>query len=215
MHEASPSAPRECPTPLVLLRTPRLTYPVKDAAAAEAENEEYRNWAEMFALRGYTAVEVDISVFPENATTPTEDGVVLESASGKDFPEPINSAKSALNDQLRLLNIPFAPVLIASGPAGLVAQAYVSDHRASGLVLIDPPADEDPRSGEKGWAWPAFTYEPRFPILLMPNNASVDQTRVGRAAADGVGRGGKGVSVVPTKDGPRGEKTRLVSAVLW
>jgi hypothetical protein len=204
VHDAWSGAARECPTPLVLLRTPRLTYGGADAAEAES----FRSWADMFASRGYTAVEVDVSVDPNAESASTE-------GDGPSFPEPIKSAKTALNAQLRLLNIPFAPVVIASGPAGLVAQAYVSDHPASGLVLVDPPADEDPRD-KAAWAWPKFNYEPRFPILLVPTEEAASAakgSRVGAAAEDGVGRGGQGVSIVAVEDGVRGEKTRMVSCL--
>jgi hypothetical protein len=205
----------------VLLRTPRLTY----GAAGAAHDEDFHAWADTFAARGYTAVEVDVTVTPP-AEAQTASASGSASANGSEngsephdhiaFPEPIASAKRALNAQLRLLNIPFAPVLIASGPAGLVAQAYVSDHAASGLVLLDPPADEDPRRKDEaeatGWAWPKFNYEPRFPILLMGEGEAVEGSRVGKAAAEGVRRGGQGVSVERLVDGVRGEKTRMVSS---
>jgi len=214
IHDASSAASRECPTPLVLLRTPRLTYGETDPA----HEESYRAWADTFAARGYTAVEVDVSVDPNAGASETAANGESNGTDHASFPEPINSAKAELNAQLRLLNIPFAPIVIASGPAGLVAQAYVSDHRASGLVLVDPPSDTDPRKDKNGWTWPQFNYEPRFPILLMPaeNPEAVKSSRVGKAAEEGVGRGGQGVQIQAVVDGVRGDGTRLVSLrPLW
>ncbi|KAL1407469.1 hypothetical protein Q8F55_006902 [Vanrija albida] len=191
VREASGFAPRESPTPLVLLRSPGITWPGVD----KATEAEWAPWADMLSQRGYTTVEVDVSAAADEAS-----------------PSPVIAASKALNSQLRMLGIPFAPIVIASGPASLVAQAYVSDFPASGLVLVSPPPDADPRAeGDAAWPWPEFSYEPHFPILLVGDEAALEHTRVGRAAADGVGRGGKGVSLAPEIDGPRGDKTRYVS----
>jgi hypothetical protein len=220
VREAHPSAARECPTPLVLLRTPGLSFP------AAQPQDDWRQWADMFSLRGYTTVQVDVSVATSSHLVGVEEpegGAEAAAISG-----PVKQAASALNDQLRLLAIPYAPVIIAAGPGCLVAQAYVSDYRASGLVLIAPPPDEDPRGGgvgvatggakaaggeaSKPFAWPRFGFEPRFPILVMADAAgegAVRASRLGREALDSPG--GRGVSVMTMKDGARGEGTRMVS----
>lgn len=252
IREAHPSAPRESPTPLILLRTPGIAYPSPYASptspsstatsAAEAE-DTWRLWADMFSKRGWTTVEVDVSVSvplstssPDSLSSPAQtqaqDTAQEEKEGG--ISAPIKAASDALSAQLRLLAIPFAPVIIASGPACLVAQAYVSDHPASGMVLIEPPPDQDPREaggagvggsvqfqgakaaggGAKPFAWPTFRYEPRFPILLVaPQGAedAVRATRVGGVA--GQRPGGRGVSVMIEKDGARGDGTRMVSEV--
>jgi hypothetical protein len=190
---------------------------------SKATEETWYEWADMFATRGYTTVEVDVSVASAPASAAdTANGSSDDSSNGNgapSFPREIAAAKSALNDQIRLLNIPFAPIIVASGSSCLVAQAYISDHAASGLVLVSPPPDADPRTEattqEAGWAYPQFTYEPRFPILLVAEpgqEEAVTASRVGSAAEDGVGRGGKGVSIQVATEGPRGEKTRMVSS---
>ncbi len=118
--------------------------------------------------------------------------------------------------------IPFPPIIIASGLSCLVTQAYIEDNPASGLVLINPPSDSDPRpdvASKDDWQWPSFTYEPRFPILVLTDRAnrsgesSANTSRIMEAASKGVRRGGKGVSVESLSDGVRGEKSRVVS--LW
>lgn len=80
--------------------------------------------------------------------------------------------------------------------------------------MVDPPPDADPRAKgaqDGGFAWPSFSYEPRFPILIVARQGDAqrieDETRVGQAAKDGVGRGGKGVEVIEEVDG-YGDKTR-------
>ncbi|BEI85074.1 hypothetical protein CcaverHIS002_0504750 [Cutaneotrichosporon cavernicola] len=223
VRPASPSASRECPTPLVLVRTPGLSYP----AANPCTQETWKVWADMFALRGYTTVEVDVSVttghqgLVDEAVTTGHEGLAEKEA--KDIGGPVKQAADALDGQLRRLGIPFAPVIVASGPACLVAQAYVSDYRASGLVLIEPPPDQDPRvqvatsgakaaGGEasKAFAWPRFRFEPHFPILVMSPPQAEGDVRASRLGQEALEEpGGRGVSVMVEKDGPRGEETRM------
>jgi hypothetical protein len=124
-----------------------------------------------------------------------------------------------LASQIRLLAIPFPPILIASGASCLLTQAYIEDNPASGLVLVSPPPDQDPdtsssagRVGVRDWEWPQFRYEGTFPILLIDGDeGGRSRSRLGKMAENGVGRGGKGVSLERLVDGPRGEKSRVVS----
>ena len=44
-----------------------------------------------------------------------------------------------LASHIRLLAIPFAPVIVARAGGTLIAQTYVSSHPASALLLISPP----------------------------------------------------------------------------
>lgn len=156
----------------------------------------------MFAEKGYTSLELDLSApVSSNDTTTTT--------------SPLGAMTTLLASQIRLLAIPFPPVLVSSGMSCLLTQAYVEDNPASGLILVNPPPDLDPRKGKgregegagEGWAWPVFGFEPRFPILVMGATGG----RLVEASKDGVGRGGKGVSVEELMDGPRGERSRIVS----
>ncbi|KAL7422089.1 hypothetical protein Q5752_002732 [Cryptotrichosporon argae] len=181
-------APRESPTPLILVRAPALSL------AGAADESDFSSWAGMFAEKGYMTVEADLSVDAPDAAVP--------------------ALVNSLASQVRLLAIPFPPVLIASGLGCLVTQAYVSDHPASGIVLISPPPDEDarPAGAQQEWAWPRLTYEPKFPILVLGDKGDMsrlESSRVGSVAKHGVGRGGKGVTLEELADGPRGEKTRI------
>lgn len=153
----------------------------------------------MFAEKGYTAIEIDIQPPPYS-------------------PLPFAMMVGALATEIRLLAIPFPPVIVAEGMGCLLTQSYIGDNPASGLVMVNPPPDADPRK-EKGaggsWEWPVFNYEPHFPILVIAEKSNLptlqSTNRVVKAAEAGVGRGGKGVSVEELVDGPRGEKSRVVS----
>jgi len=161
----------------------------------------------MFAEKGYTSIEIDVSApsfsSPETSSAPFKD------------------MAKVLNDRIRLMGIPFAPVIISEGVSCLVTQAFVEDFPASGLVMVNPPPDEDPRpkkgSEGGGWEWPKFGYEPRFPILVIAGEGEMRGLEVGsrvlRAAQGGVGRGGKGVSVERLVDGVRGDRSRVVSSL--
>lgn len=157
----------------------------------------------MFSEKGYTALEVDI-------------GAPSETNSGDpSAPSPLKAMSTLLASQIRLLAIPFPPILISSGDSCLLTQMYIEDNPASGLVLIDPPVDnigEISGKGEVGL--PTFGYEPRFPILLMGTSgreAEVQNSRLGKAAANGRSRGGKGVTLEMAVDGERGPKSQIVS----
>ena len=151
----------------------------------------------MFAEKGYTGVEVDVSPPPYSD-------------------KPFASLVGVLATQIRTLGIPFAPIIVACGQSCLVTQQYIESFPAAGLVLVNPPPDVDVRTeGEKNWEWPTLSYEPTFPILVIADEAHMKalegRSRLLEAANAGIGRGGKGVSVEKLVDGDRGEKSRVVS----
>lgn len=121
----------------------------------------------------------------------------------------LRSMSSELAHQIRLLAIPFPPILIAQGAtAQLVGQTYVSDHPASALVLVAPSTSLEfstlapGSSQDTSLSVPEFNYEPRFPILVVsPPSLSPQLEQTHRLVRDhaavsgySVGRGGKGVS---------------------
>ncbi|ORX39597.1 hypothetical protein BD324DRAFT_648238 [Kockovaella imperatae] len=198
----SPIAPRESPTPLVLIRARGL------GLDESSEEREWTTWSAMFAEKGYTAVEIDISV-----SAKAEGGSAGASGpTGLSDPSTLPSMAKVLSGQIRLMAVPFPPIVIASGPSCLLAQTFVGDYPVSGLVMLDPPSDEAPKTLKDKSSWPMFNYEPKFPILVMADKDQVDtlgqRNRVAKAAEDGVSRGGKGVSIETMVDGIRGEKTR-------
>jgi hypothetical protein len=143
----------------------------------------------MFAEKGYTGIEIDI-------TAPS-------TSSSEETKSVLDSMTTMLASQIRLMAIPFAPIIISSGPAStMLTQNYISSHPASGLVLVNPLEGEEAEG--------MFNYEPNFPLLVV-NEGGKSQGRLGVAAEKGVGRGGKGVEIESVVDGERGEKTRVVS----
>jgi hypothetical protein len=178
-RQPSPAAPRESPFPLVFVRAKGIP--------SEPTEEVWSDWSGMFAEKGYTGIEIDITA-PSSAEETTK--------------SVLDSMTTMLASQIRLMAIPFAPIIISSGPAStMLTQNYISSHGASGLVLVNP------LEGEK--ADEMFDYEPSFPILVV--NGGNKGGRLTRAAEAGTGRGGKGVEVESIVDGERGEKTRVVS----
>lgn len=195
IRQPSPTAPRESPYPIVFIRTPGLSE------ENSPETESWKSWTGLFAEKGYTSIEIDIVPPPYSST-------------------PFAAMVGVLATQIRTLGIPFPPVIVATGRACLLSQAYIEDYAASGLVLVNPPGDEDDRKGEVGekgkeWEWPKLGYEPHFPILVITDKERIEglkkTSRIVRAAEDGVGRGGKGVNLESLVDGPRGEGSRNVS----
>nr|XP_031858566.1 uncharacterized protein CI109_005946 [Kwoniella shandongensis]KAA5525638.1 hypothetical protein CI109_005946 [Kwoniella shandongensis] len=157
----------------------------------------------MLAEKGYTSIEIDITAPASSSseTAPLEITQLSSSSSTPTFPDPDRASASsseaevispfpsmvtALNSQIRLMAIPFPPIIIARGGSTLLAQAYIEDHPASGLVLLDPTADDDPRSSsasntsEKGqtWKWPVFKYEPHFPLLILSSQEKMTKLSV-------------------------------------
>ena len=158
----------------------------------------------MFAEKGYTGVEIDITAPTGFGEKPGFDSAAIGQSGGEmEYKSVLDSMTTMLASQIRLMAIPFAPIIIASGKSSTaLTQNYISSHPASGLVLVNPGEGEMEES--------LFNYEPSFPILVI-NEKGQHGGRLGRAAAQGVGRGGKGVEVERAPDGERGEKTRVVS----
>lgn len=120
-----------------------------------------------------------------------------------------------LAHQVRLLAIPFPPVIIAHSSSTLLSQAYISDNPASGIVLVSPPVDNASISSspEPEDRLPEFNYEPHFPVLVVASSELAEQLKANNRlvqdfAPKGVGRGGKGVSFEEVQD-PTSECTRM------
>ncbi|KAI9638630.1 uncharacterized protein MKK02DRAFT_43029 [Dioszegia hungarica] len=224
-------ASRECPTPIILVRAIGLSsaYPsLASSGSGSSPNAEedghWEDWGAMFSEKGYTALEVDIAA--PSTLTPPSPSASADGAADRTVtqppPSPLKAMSSLLASQIRLLAIPFPPILVSSEDSCLLTQMYIEDNPASGLVLLDPPSDDAGGSGSASkaaggnadaWQLPKFGYEPRFPILLMASTdrmGEVEQSRLGKAAANGRSRGGKGVTLERVVDGHRGEKSRIV-----
>lgn len=187
-------------------------YQKGDEAEGKKQTEsEWTDWAAMFSERGYTSLEVDITA---SKSSPTELAVGYKTgdsdASGTP-PEVLREMTALLASQIRLLAIPFPPIIVSEGHGAWLAQSYVGDNPASGLVMVSPAPDGT--AAEKG---PTFGYEPHFPILVMGAEgemANLQASRLGKASEQGTGRGGKGVTVEEIRGSWTSDKNRLVSAV--
>ncbi|KDQ12111.1 hypothetical protein BOTBODRAFT_113350 [Botryobasidium botryosum FD-172 SS1] len=151
LRSPAPSAPREVPTPLVVLSSGRWE---KDSAKG------MKDVASMFAERGYTTLEIDLA--PPQVKPTTSQSLM-------------KYYEDELVSHIRLAAIPFAPLLIARSAAGaLIAQTYISSHPASGLILLSPPTSNASSSTKS--LLPAhlkeFDYEPRFPLLIVDTPAA-------------------------------------------
>ena len=79
---------------------------------------------------------------------------------------------------IRLLAIPFAPIIVARAGGTLIAQTYISSHPASALLLVSPPPSNAAASQLLPTPLPEFNFEPRFPCAIMcseSERAALDQ----------------------------------------
>ncbi|WWC85160.1 uncharacterized protein L201_000017 [Kwoniella dendrophila CBS 6074] len=167
IRQPSPAASRESPYPIVFLR-------MKGLEGFE-EEEEWVDWSAMFAERGYTSVEIDISL-PESSSSSSSVSVSVSDIQEIQRQEEsqISIMNKVLSTEIRLLSIPFPPLIISKGISTLLAQSFIEDFPCSGLILINPIPDEDPRSNStkeiqtaSSFKWPTFKYEPHFPIYIL------------------------------------------------
>lgn len=133
--------------------------------------------------------------------------------------------RTELSQQIRLMMIPFPPIIVSTGSSTLLSQAFISDHPASALVLINPPSsvdetrlltqtNETSEDASQATSGKGFDYEPHFPILYLSTKTETPEHRLQAHAERGVGRGGKGVTFEVLDEsrapgGERGEGTRM------
>ncbi|KAI0628647.1 hypothetical protein C8Q77DRAFT_361061 [Trametes polyzona] len=149
------SAPREAPTPLVFVSSSPWDADSRKGMTA------FASW---FSERGYTCLEIDLGK-PEDASTSEA---------------MMSRYESELASHIRMLSIPFAPVIVSRAGGTLIAQTYISSHPATGLLLISPPPSNAAVS-QSLLSTPLreFDFEPRFPCAVMCTQAEQE-----RLAAD-------------------------------
>ncbi|KAK7465711.1 hypothetical protein VKT23_005682 [Stygiomarasmius scandens] len=145
IRNPSDSAPRIVPTPLTFVSATNWDH--------SAHRKGLSILAELYTAKGYTCLDVDLSLSPDATST---------------SPKLMEYFESELDSIVRMSFIPFPPVIIARGVACLITQTYISSHPASGLVLISPPPCNTmiPRN-LLPTPLPEFDFEPKFPICVV------------------------------------------------
>ncbi|KAI8972870.1 hypothetical protein BD414DRAFT_517841 [Trametes punicea] len=137
------SAPREVPTPLVFV----------SASSWDASSRNgMSSFASWYAERGYTCLEIDIG---KPADVSTSEALM-------------NYYESELAFHIRMLAIPFAPVIVSRAGGTLIAQTYISSHPATGLLLVSPPpSNASVPPSLLPTPLPEFNFEAKFPCAIM------------------------------------------------
>ncbi|KAL0950983.1 hypothetical protein HGRIS_007730 [Hohenbuehelia grisea] len=153
IHIPPEGAPRESPTPVVF---------VSASAWDKASNIDIDYISTEIAKTGFTCLACDLPM-PEE---PTGDSKAL-----------MRHFEHQLVDSLaRSGEVMFPPVIVARSAAALVAQTFISSHRASGMFLISPPTSN---AAVKLLPSPLeeFNYEMKFPIGIIGTAREIDTMR--------------------------------------
>ncbi|KAI0821827.1 hypothetical protein BC628DRAFT_1328650 [Trametes gibbosa] len=145
------SAPREVPTPLVFVSSS--SWDPKSCTGMST-------LASWYAARGYTCLEIDLGK-PQDVST-------SEALMGR--------YETELASHIRMLAIPFAPVIVSRAGGTLIAQTYISSHPATALLLISPPPSNAAVS-QTLLPTPIseFNFEPKFPCAIMYTEKEAEQ----------------------------------------
>lgn len=158
---ASPSASREVPTPILFFTAPKWT---SSPPAAEA----FSAWIEHFSTQGYQSLLLDLD--PDRPLSELSDSAKLMELFEK---EAINTLQQAGQTP------PFPPIMISRGPASLIAQTYVSSRPLTALQLIDPPISNQYLRNEHPQLLPSdlpeFDFELTFPVRVVWSQAELQR----------------------------------------
>ncbi|KAH9917144.1 uncharacterized protein BXZ73DRAFT_105616 [Epithele typhae] len=137
------SAHREVPTPIVFVSSSTWDPPSAKGMSTAS------SW---FSQRGFTCLELDLARPSGNVSSQ----------------ELMKHYESEVASHIRLLSIPFAPVIIARRAGALIAQSYISSYPATALLLISPPpADAVLPRTLLPTPLPEFNFETKFPCAVM------------------------------------------------
>ncbi|KAI5123162.1 hypothetical protein M0805_000865 [Coniferiporia weirii] len=160
-HLPAPGAPRFAPTPMVLVGSTALE---DDGGAFLSFGDKLCSEA---SSRGFSCFQFDLAY--------------KYAESSRD----INGAKkvmdrlaSHLKSLISSTESPFPPILYAQQLGCLIAQTYVSSYPVSALILDSPPLSSESLSSWPGLTkrlslpLPEFTFEPKFPVLVMERRSA-------------------------------------------
>ncbi|KAL5524809.1 hypothetical protein ACEPAF_9955 [Sanghuangporus sanghuang] len=203
-HEPGSEASRFAPIPIVFVGSAALE---NDRGAFQTLGDRL---SQELALRGFECYQFDLPF--KKRTNDTAKSIL-----------------DRMSSHLRLLvqstGIPFPPILYAERLGCLIAQTYVSSHPLYGLVLDSPPLSCANLASWPGLAdrlplpVPKFTFEPKFPVLVLEelfaggmlvNSRLVKEGADYMAVCDDTQPGGTGESV-ESRDVPN----RLLALERW
>ncbi|THH07091.1 hypothetical protein EW145_g3622 [Phellinidium pouzarii] len=171
-HNPAPGAPRLAPTPIVLIGSTDLEC---DGGAFLAFGDTLCSEA---SFRGFSCFQFDLAYKrAENADINAK--------------EIMDRLASHLRSLISTAEAPFPPVLYARQLGCLIAQTYVSSYPVSALILDSPPLSCGSLSSWPGLnerfplPLPEFTYEPKFPILVMERRSAGGVLKNSRLAIEG------------------------------
>lgn len=154
---ASPSAPREVPTPILFLAASKWT-------SSPPASEAFSPWIEHFSSQGYSSILLDL----DPPLSSIKDSSSLMQLFEKDAISTLREAGQTP---------PFPPIMISSGPAALIAQTYVSSRPLTALQLIDPPINNKYLRKERpellSTELEEFDFEITFPVRVVWSEAEL------------------------------------------
>lgn len=145
------TAEREVPTPILFLTASKWT-------STSPAKVEFSAWIERFQSQGYTTMLLDLD--------PEQDLTSVKSSSSL-----MDVFEKEAQTVMRGHSTPFPPVMIARGPASLIAQTYVSSRPLTALQLIDPPITVGHLHRDRPDLLPSelkeFDFEATFPVRVV------------------------------------------------
>ncbi|KAJ7666430.1 hypothetical protein B0H17DRAFT_1210624 [Mycena rosella] len=159
LRRPSPSAPRECPTPLLFV------------SAKGWDADSYRGYhldtlTTTLSFKGFTCMHCDLSL---RAPAPLDSTKIM------------NHFVADLKSQLRLTmhTVSFPPVIFARSSASLIAQAYIGSNPATAMMLTGaiPSTNADVPQALLPTRLEEFNFEPKFPIALLTTAHEMERLR--------------------------------------
>ncbi|KAF4605370.1 hypothetical protein EYR40_004154 [Pleurotus pulmonarius] len=121
--------------------------------------------AEKLAAKGFVCVHCDIDLPKTHEASQDTQSESLMNYFESEFVSCLSQSPS-----------PFPPVIFARGTGSLIAQTFISSHRAGGMLLISPPSSNtDVPDHLLPTPLPEFDFEMKFPIALIGTAEEIDK----------------------------------------
>ncbi|KAH8113529.1 hypothetical protein DFH11DRAFT_1705053 [Phellopilus nigrolimitatus] len=169
-HFPGPNAPRFAPTPMVFVGSTELE---RDGGAFLSLGDKLCSEA---SSRGFSCFQFDLP---------------YKQAKEDTAKEIMDRFASHLKSHISSTENPFPPILYARQLGCLIAQIYVSSYPVSALILDSPPLSCETLSSWPGLLQrfplplPEFTFEPKFPVLVVEQQSSEGMLKNNRLVKEG------------------------------